>query len=126
MSPIYNLPPTHAIAAAFRLNHQSCHRHLKLGTIFHNLATAFSYLFLSIYLSPPLSLLMSRLRKDNFFSYIFWFFGLYIEIFYYNNCLEVEKNVRTSRECVFLEDVQKHNQTLKYFPKHFFEMQLNT
>ena len=66
---------------------------------------------------------------SNFCLVLFWFLfvlSLYIEIFYYEICLEVEKMVEkmweTSRKIEFLE----HNQTLEIFSKAFFGMQQNT
>ena len=67
---------------------------------------------------------------SDFCLVLFWFLfvlSLYIEIFNYEICLEVEKMVEKiweiSRKIVFLE----HNQTLKnIFSKIFFGMQQNT
>ena len=79
---------------------------------------SFTSLFLSIYLSLSLSHnRCSFLRNiEFFFVMIFCWFGLYIQISYYNICLETEKMWENVFSGGFSETWSNN---LKYFPKHF-------
>ena len=91
--PISPLSDPHTHLASFRPTHRSVVLYLSLS------------LNLSLPLPLPLSRSMLIFEKDwNFFVMFYCWFGLYIQISYYDICLDAEK-------MCFLDNFQKHNQT---------------
>ena len=80
----------------------------------------------SLSLSLYHNLVLGLCHKDFCFVFFFCFFGFIYWDFYYNICLEVEKNVRNGRKCIFQSIFKNTNKHMKIFSKRFFGMQPNT